>query len=48
MRQETSTRLVMCAEDADTNGAVAGALMGALYGYDLLPPEWKNGLNYSR
>ena len=36
-RQETftsaMTRLVMCAGDVDTDGAVAWALMGALYGY---------------
>jgi hypothetical protein len=47
-RQETfksaMTKLVMCGGDADTNGAVAGALMGAFYGYDLLPQEWKEGL----
>jgi ADP-ribosylglycohydrolase len=49
-RQETfksaMTKLVMCGGDADTNGAVAGALMGALYGYNLLPREWKEGLKY--
>jgi hypothetical protein len=49
-RQETfksaMTKLVMCGGDADTNGAVAGALMGALYGYNLLPGEWKEGLKY--
>jgi len=38
------TKLVMCGGDADTNGAVAGALMGALCGYRLLPREWKGGL----
>jgi hypothetical protein len=50
-RQETfksaMTKLVMCGGDADTNGAVAGALMGALYGYKLLPGEWKEGLKYN-
>ena len=50
-RQETfksaMTKLVMCGGDADTNGAVAGALMGALYGYELLPREWKEGLKYN-
>ena len=40
------TKLVMCGGDADTNGAVAGALMGALYGYKLLPREWKEGLKH--
>jgi len=50
-RQETfksaMTKLVMCGGDADTNGAVAGALMGALYGYNLLPREWREGLKYN-
>jgi hypothetical protein len=32
--------------DADTNGAVAGALMGALCGYKLLPTEWRDGMRY--
>ena len=26
--------------DADTNGAVAGALLGCKVGVDKLPPEW--------
>lgn len=30
--------------DADTNGAVAGAVLGARFGYDALPTRWKNGL----
>ncbi|KAJ7280394.1 ADP-ribosylation/Crystallin J1 [Mycena rebaudengoi] len=47
-RQETfrsaMTTLVMYGGDADTNGAVAGALMGALYGYRYLPKEeWYRG-----
>ena len=40
------TKLVMCGGDADTNGAVTGALMGALCGYKLLPREWKEGLKH--
>src|SRR5262245_44580973 len=40
------TKLVMFGGDADTNGAVAGALMGAYCGYELLPYEWKAGLKY--
>ena len=40
------TKLIMCGGDADTNGAVAGALMGAFYGYDQLPQEWREGLRY--
>lgn len=30
--------------DADTNGAVAGALLGAKCGYEQLPPRWVKGL----
>jgi hypothetical protein len=40
------TKLIMFGGDADTNGAVAGALMGAYCGYNLLPYEWKAGLRY--
>ncbi|KAJ7867283.1 ADP-ribosylglycohydrolase-domain-containing protein [Mycena leptocephala] len=39
-------KLVMCGGDADTNGAVAGALMGALYGYADLPTEWRDGMRH--
>ncbi|KAJ7174075.1 ADP-ribosylglycohydrolase-domain-containing protein [Mycena crocata] len=49
-RQETFrsalTALVMCGGDADTNGAVAGALMGALTGYGYLPKEWRDGMRH--
>ncbi|KAH8827246.1 ADP-ribosylglycohydrolase-domain-containing protein [Flagelloscypha sp. PMI_526] len=51
-RQETfksaMTQLVMAAGDADTNGAVAGALMGALYGHALLPKEWRDGMKHEQ
>lgn len=30
--------------DADTNGAVAGSLLGAKYGYDAIPPRYIEGL----
>lgn len=30
--------------DADTNGAVAGGLLGAKFGYENLPQDWINGL----
>ncbi|KAJ7078312.1 ADP-ribosylglycohydrolase-domain-containing protein [Mycena belliarum] len=50
-REETfrsaMTALVMCAGDADTNGAVAGALMGALCGYRYLPAEWRDGMRHA-
>ncbi|KAJ7635187.1 ADP-ribosylglycohydrolase-domain-containing protein [Roridomyces roridus] len=41
------TTLVMYGGDADTNGAVAGALMGALVGYEKgLPVEWRDGMRH--
>jgi len=40
------TKLTMAGGDADTNGAVAGALMGALCGYDSLPGKWRDGMKY--
>ncbi|KAJ7191927.1 ADP-ribosylglycohydrolase-domain-containing protein [Mycena pura] len=50
-RQETfrsaMTKLVMFGGDADTNGAVAGALMGALVGYEYLPQEWRDGMRHA-
>jgi len=36
--------LVLEAGDADTNGAVAGALLGARVGYSKLPKDWLDGL----
>ncbi|KAK7039969.1 ADP-ribosylglycohydrolase-domain-containing protein [Favolaschia claudopus] len=50
-RQDTfcsaMTTLVMYGGDADTNGAVAGALMGALCGYECLPKEWRDGMRHA-
>ncbi|KAK7040026.1 ADP-ribosylglycohydrolase-domain-containing protein [Favolaschia claudopus] len=50
-RQDTfrsaMTTLVMYGGDADTNGAVAGALMGALCGYEYLPREWRDGMRHA-
>lgn len=40
------TKLTMAGGDADTNGAVAGGLMGALCGYNALPGEWRDGMKY--
>ena len=39
-------KLIMCGGDADTNGAVAGGLMGALTGWDYLPEEWRDGMKH--
>ena len=35
------------AGDADTNAAVAGAILGAKFGICHIPDEWKNGLLYA-
>ena len=35
---------VNCGGDADTNGAVAGALLGARFGADAIPPRWLDAL----
>lgn len=42
--EEVMTELVMAGGDADTNGAVAGALMGAYLGHGYLPADWATGL----
>ncbi len=38
---EISTR---CGQDADCNPSSAGGILGALIGYDKIPPYWKQGL----
>jgi ADP-ribosylglycohydrolase len=38
--EEGLRRVVALGGDTDTNGAVAGALLGALHGRDALPPRW--------
>jgi len=42
--RQSITDLVMEGGDADTNGAVAGALLGCKLGYKNLPPSWLNNL----
>ena len=37
---------VNCGEDADTTGALAGMLAGALYGADAIPRRWLDKLDY--
>ena len=37
-------RAVNLGSDTDTVGAVAGALAGALYGYDAIPEKWLSSL----
>ena len=38
--------VVRAGGDADTNAAVACAVLGARYGYDAIPNEYKEGLVY--
>lgn len=38
--EEALLRAVNLGDDADTVGAVAGQLAGAIYGYDGIPPHW--------
>jgi len=43
--EEAVTTAVNLGDDADTVGAVTGALAGALYGFDQIPVRWRNALN---
>lgn len=40
-------RLILAGGDADTNGTVAGALLGCQLGFSQLPKEWIAGMPYS-
>lgn len=40
-------KIVLSGGDADTNAAVAGAILGAKFGIDQIPDEWKDGLLYA-
>jgi hypothetical protein len=44
--KRTLTAIVMEGGDADTNGAIAGVLLGAAIGYRQLPGEWLAALPY--
>jgi ADP-ribosylglycohydrolase/fructose-1,6-bisphosphatase/inositol monophosphatase family enzyme len=35
------TQTVLCGGDTDTNGAIAGALLGAVHGRDAIPLHWR-------
>ncbi|KAL1596709.1 hypothetical protein SLS59_007739 [Nothophoma quercina] len=45
--EELMVDLIMRGGDADTNGAAAGALLGAYLGYANLPSHWKLGLAHN-
>ena len=40
-------KIVLSGGDADTNAAVAGAILGAKFGICHIPEEWRNGLLYA-
>ena len=40
-------KIVLSGGDADTNAAVAGAILGAKFGICHIPEEWKDGLFYA-
>ncbi|HXT36548.1 MAG TPA: ADP-ribosylglycohydrolase family protein [Chloroflexota bacterium] len=42
--EEGVTATVMGGGDTDTNGAIAGALLGALHGPDAIPPQWREAV----
>lgn len=43
--EEAVSTAVNLGDDADTVGAVTGALAGALYGFDQIPTRWRHALN---
>ena len=42
--KEGILKIVLSGGDADTNAAVAGAILGAKFGICHIPDEWRNGL----
>jgi ADP-ribosylglycohydrolase len=42
--EDAISRVTMAAGDADTNGAIVGALLGAYLGYMALPEHWVRGM----
>ena len=45
--KEGILKIVLSGGDADTNAAVAGAILGAKFGICHIPDEWRNGLLYA-
>ena len=45
--KEGILKIVLSGGDADTNAAVAGAILGAKFGIGQIPEEWKDGLLYA-
>jgi len=44
--EKVITEITMAAGDSDTNGAVAGSLLGTLFGYSNLPVDWVHDLEH--
>ncbi|KLJ12902.1 hypothetical protein EMPG_12128 [Blastomyces silverae] len=42
--EKVITELTFEGGDADTNACAAGALLGCWFGYDSLPPQWRDGM----
>ena len=40
-------KIVLSGGDADTNAAVAGAILGVKFGINQIPEAWKSGLLYA-
>ena len=45
--KEGILKIVLSGGDADTNAAVAGAILGAKFGICHIPDAWRNGLLYA-
>ena len=45
--KEGILKIVLSGGDADTNAAVAGAILGAKFGISQIPEAWKSGLLYA-
>ena len=42
--EDALLRVINAGGDTDTNGAVAGAVLGARYGVDAISPRWLEGI----
>ena len=40
--EQTLSRVIEAGGDTDTNGAVAGAMLGAQFGLEAIPPRWRD------
>ena len=45
--KEGILKIVLSGGDADTNAAVAGAILGTKFGISQIPEEWKSGFLYA-